>query len=78
MKREEQLSSMMKKAIGGAGKKQTQLAADLGITPAALNMFINGNYAQVIRFLDVLELCGYEVCAKKDGVVLNLSENAEK
>lgn len=78
MKREEQLSSMLKMAISGAGKKQAQVAAELEVTPATFSAFINGSYAQVIRFLEVMESCGYEIYAKKDGVVLNLSENAEK
>lgn len=78
MKREEQLSSMMKMAISGAGKTQSQMAAELGVTPGAISAFINGNYAQVIRFLEVLESCGYEISAKKDGIVINLSGNAEK
>lgn len=56
---------------------QSELAERFGISLTATNNFLNNNFLQIVRFIELVEMTGRKVILKKGVYEINLSETGK-
>ena len=60
--------------ITAAGKNSAGIAADLDITRASMTHYLNADFSQLRRFLQIARLCGFKVIlTNENGTTIDLT-----